>query len=62
MSLQSTSVNQLALLRRWDKEGRLVAKRTLSHHRYYDESDVGQALLLPPKNKKKTPCATNLRI
>jgi predicted site-specific integrase-resolvase len=27
-------------LRRWDAEGRLVAKRTLTGQRYYDESDI----------------------
>ena len=27
-------------LRRWDKSGKLPAKRTPSNHRYYDESDV----------------------
>ena len=27
-------------LRRWDREGTFLAKRHLSGHRYYDESDV----------------------
>ena len=31
-------------LRRWDKEGKLVAKRSVGGHRYYDESDVRKAL------------------
>ncbi|MCZ6675816.1 MAG: IS607 family transposase [Candidatus Poribacteria bacterium] len=31
-------------LRRWDKEGKLVAKRSAGGHRYYDESDVRKAL------------------
>lgn len=31
-------------LRRWDVEGRLVAKRTLTKQRYYDESDVRRIL------------------
>ena len=29
-------------LRRWDARGKLKAKRTLSNHRYYDESDLRQ--------------------
>lgn len=31
-------------LRRWDAEGRLIAKRTLTGQRYYDESDVRKIL------------------
>ncbi|MCP4746504.1 MAG: recombinase family protein, partial [Desulfobacteraceae bacterium] len=31
-------------LRRWDNEGRLVAKRTPTGQRYYDESDVRKIL------------------
>lgn len=31
-------------LRRWDREGKLPAKRSASGHRYYDESDVRKAL------------------
>lgn len=30
-------------LRRWDREGRLKAKRSAGGHRYYDESDVRKA-------------------
>ena len=42
-------------LRRWDREGRFVAKRSLSGHRYYEESDVFKALGLEvPDEKKKT--------
>lgn len=40
-------------LRRWDNEGRLVAKRSLGGHRYYDESDIRLALMqeLPEQQK-----------
>ena len=31
-------------LRRWDAEGKLCAKRTLTGQRYYDESDVRKVL------------------
>jgi putative resolvase len=34
-------------LQRWDREGRLKAKRTLSGRRYYDEADLATALNLP---------------
>ena len=27
-------------LRRWDACGKLIAKRTLSNHRYYDDTDI----------------------
>lgn len=40
-------------LRRWDKEGRLVAKRYPSEHRYYDESDVRKVFGME-SDKKKT--------
>jgi predicted site-specific integrase-resolvase len=40
-------------LRRWDREGRLVAKRTLSGHRYYEESDIFHALGLDVPDKEK---------
>jgi len=43
----------VSTLRRWDKEGRLIAKRTLSQHRYYDDLDVRKALLLPADIPKK---------
>src|SRR5437879_9435420 len=34
---------------RWDREGRLRAKRTLSGRRYYDEADLATALNLPQR-------------
>lgn len=40
-------------LRRWDTTGKLVAKRTMSGHRYYDESDVRTVLKLPSLEKRK---------
>ena len=36
-------------LQRWDREGRLKAKRTLSGRRYYDEADLATALNLPKR-------------
>ena len=36
-------------LQRWDREGRLTAKRTLSGRRYYDEADLATALNLPQR-------------
>jgi len=39
-------------LRRWDREGRLKAKRTPGGHRFYDESDVRQALGMEPPQRK----------
>lgn len=30
-------------LRRWDRTGKLIAKRTPSNHRYYTEEDLLQA-------------------
>jgi predicted site-specific integrase-resolvase len=42
-------------LRRWDREVKLPAKRSVGGHRYYDESDVRKALgLEKPDVKKKT--------
>ncbi len=42
-------------LRRWDREGRLSAKRTPAGHRYYDEADVRKALgIEPPETEKRT--------
>jgi predicted site-specific integrase-resolvase len=29
-------------LRRWDANGKLIAKRTPSNHRYYDDADLRQ--------------------
>jgi putative resolvase len=37
-------------LQRWDREGRLKAKRTLSGRRYYDEADLATALNLPQRS------------
>ena len=36
-------------LQRWDREGRLTAKRTVSGRRYYDEADLATALNLPQR-------------
>ncbi len=36
-------------LQRWDREGRLKAKRTLSGRRYYNEADLATALNLPQR-------------
>lgn len=36
-------------LQRWDREGRLKAKRTVSGRRYYDETDLAIALNLPQR-------------
>jgi predicted site-specific integrase-resolvase len=36
-------------LQRWDREGRLKAKRTVSGRRYYDETDLATALNLPQR-------------
>jgi len=36
-------------LQRWDREGRLNAKRTVSGRRYYDETDLAIALNLPQR-------------
>jgi putative resolvase len=42
-------------LRRWDKDGKLPAKRSAGGHRYYDESDVRKALGIDiPQTQKKT--------
>jgi len=40
-------------LRRWDKEGLLIAKRTISNQRYYDDSDVRKVLQLRDKEAEK---------
>ena len=39
-------------LRRWDSEGRLVAKRTPTGQRYYDESDVRKILGIKDIDRK----------
>lgn len=42
-------------LQRWDKSGRLPAKRTLSNYRYYTDDDYRIALgLKPPESNRKT--------
>ncbi len=40
-------------LRRWDKERKLIAKRSTSGQRYYDESDVRKALGVEPSEEDK---------
>ena len=39
-------------LRRWDNEGRLVAKRTPTGHRYYDEMDIRKVLNCAASERK----------
>ena len=39
-------------LRRWNTEGRLIAKRTLTGQRYYDESDVRKILGIKDIDRK----------
>lgn len=41
-------------LRRWDAEGKLIAKRRASGHRYYDEEDARRMLFLPSEEERKT--------
>jgi predicted site-specific integrase-resolvase len=45
-----------ATLRRWDNDGTLVAKRTVTGQRYYDEDDYRKVLKigLPEENSGKT--------
>ena len=40
-------------LRRWDRTGKLKAKRTPSNHRYYTEEDLAQAKGLKPISDKR---------
>ena len=42
----------VSTLRRWDNEGRLVAKRTVTNQRYYEEADISKVLLLPEAEKR----------
>ena len=35
-------------LQRWDREGRLVARRTITNRRYYTDEDLAIALGLSP--------------
>ncbi|NJL57208.1 MerR family transcriptional regulator [bacterium] len=37
-------------LQRWDREGRLVAKRTLTNRRYYTDEDIIKVLRYLPKD------------
>ena len=39
-------------LRRWDASGKLTAKRTLSNHHYYDESDFRQLYGVKEESRK----------
>ncbi|MCK5877349.1 MAG: MerR family transcriptional regulator [Candidatus Marithrix sp.] len=39
-------------LRIWDNSGKLIAKRTLSNHRYYDESDLRQLYGIKKEDRK----------
>jgi len=39
-------------LRRWDAAGKLVAKRTPSNHRYYDDSDTRKLLGVKEQDRK----------
>ncbi len=41
-------------LQRWDREGRLVAKRTLTNRRYYTDDDLQKVLGQLPKKDRKT--------
>jgi predicted site-specific integrase-resolvase len=39
-------------LRRWDATGKLIAKRTPSNHRYYDETDFNKLFNLKEEDRK----------
>jgi len=39
-------------LQRWDASGKLIAKRTPSNHRYYDDSDLRQLYGLKEEDRK----------
>jgi putative resolvase len=41
-------------LQRWDREGRLVARRTLTNRRYYTDEDLAIALGLDKPKKALT--------
>lgn len=41
-------------LQRWDREGRLVARRTLTNRRYYTDEDLAIALGLEKPKKALT--------
>jgi putative resolvase len=38
-------------LQRWDREGRLIARRTLTNRRYYTDDDLAVALGYPRTQK-----------
>ena len=38
-------------LQRWDREGRLIARRTLTNRRYYTDEDLARALGLSHTSK-----------
>jgi putative resolvase len=38
-------------LQRWDREGRLIARRTLTNRRYYTDEDLARALGLDRTSK-----------
>ncbi len=40
-------------LRRWDRTGKLPAKRTPGNHRYYTEEDLAQAKGLKPVDESR---------
>lgn len=42
----------VSTLRRWDKEGRLPARRTHSNQRYYTDEDIRRVHQLPEPDKK----------
>ncbi|KHD06163.1 recombinase [Candidatus Thiomargarita nelsonii] len=39
-------------LRRWDASGKLIAKRTVSNHRYYDETDIHKLFNIKEEDRK----------
>lgn len=39
-------------LQRWDREGRLVARRTITNRRYYTDEDLALVLGLSPTQKE----------
>ena len=41
-------------VRRWDKEGRFVARRTPANQRFFEEADILRALGVKPPEKQKT--------
>ncbi|MCI0662548.1 MAG: IS607 family transposase [Acidobacteria bacterium] len=43
-------------LQRWDREGRLKSRRTMTNRRYYTDDDLNMVRLLVKENDKKTVC------